>query len=148
VGAPFSHTCSDAAKEIVLQDLGLSFQLEYYARHRSILLLEIIRSVAQNRYRGTGVRLRVSPETASGSQDIHVDVTVKNAGDREGKEVVQLCLSKRFASITPPLERLKRFAKIDLAPGKNSAFPLTLSPAAFPSSAATISPSSNREVSS
>jgi beta-glucosidase len=63
--------------------------------------------------------LHVSPATASGSQTIQVDVTVKNTGAREGKEVVQLYLSERFASVTPPLKRLKRFAKVSLQPGES-----------------------------
>jgi beta-glucosidase len=54
--------------------------------------------------------------TAEG-QKIHVAVTVENIGDRAGKEVVQVYLDKRFASITPPLKRLKRFAKVSLQPG-------------------------------
>ena len=62
--------------------------------------------------------LQVSPATASGSQTIHVDVTVKNTGAREGKEVVQLYLNERIASVTPPLKRLKRFAKVSLQPGE------------------------------
>jgi beta-glucosidase len=63
--------------------------------------------------------LQVSPATASGSQTIHVDVTVKNTGAREGKEVVQLYLNERVASVTPPLKRLKRFAKVSLQPGES-----------------------------
>jgi beta-glucosidase len=61
--------------------------------------------------------LRVTPATASGSQTVRVDVTVKNSGARAGKEVVQLYLNERFASVTPPLRRLKRFAKVLLQPG-------------------------------
>jgi beta-glucosidase len=61
--------------------------------------------------------LHVAPSTASGTQTIHVDVTVNNTGEREGKEVVQLYLHERAASITPPLKRLKRFAKVSLKPG-------------------------------
>ncbi len=60
-----------------------------------------------------------APSTASGSQTIHVDVTVKNTGSRAGKEVVQLYLNERSASVTPPLKRLKRFAKVLLQPGEN-----------------------------
>lgn len=63
--------------------------------------------------------LQVSPATGSGSQTIQVGVTVKNTGAREGKEVVQLYLNERFASITPPLKRLKRFAKVSLQPGES-----------------------------
>jgi len=63
--------------------------------------------------------LRVVPDSASGSQSVRVDVTVKNSGDRAGKEVVQLFLNERFASVTPPLKRLKRFAKVLLQPGES-----------------------------
>src|SRR5712664_4857662 len=63
--------------------------------------------------------LRVAPSSASGAQAVQVEVTVKNTGDRAGKEVVQLYLSKRFASVTPPLKRLKRFAKLALQPGES-----------------------------
>jgi len=63
--------------------------------------------------------LHVTPSTASGSQTVSVDVTVKNTGSRAGKEVVQLYLNERVASVTPPLKRLKRFAKVVLQSGES-----------------------------
>src|SRR6267154_1877504 len=63
--------------------------------------------------------LHVAPSTASGSQTIRVDVAVKNTGSRAGKEVVQLYLNERVASVTPPLKRLKRFAKVSFQPGES-----------------------------
>src|SRR5438445_925963 len=63
--------------------------------------------------------LHVAPSMASGSQTIRVDVTVRNTGSRAGKEVVQLYLNERVASVTPPLKRLKRFAKVLLQPGES-----------------------------
>ncbi len=63
--------------------------------------------------------LHVTPATASGSQTVQVDVKVKNTGDCAGKEVVQLYLNERFASVTPPLQRLKRFAKLLLQSGES-----------------------------
>jgi beta-glucosidase len=63
--------------------------------------------------------LHVAPAAASGSPSVRVDVTVKNSGGRAGKEVVQLYLNERFASVTPPLKRLKRFAKVLLQPGES-----------------------------
>jgi beta-glucosidase len=63
--------------------------------------------------------LHVAPAMATGSQTVRVDVTVKNTGGRAGKEVVQLYLNERFASVTPPLKRLKRFAKVLLQPGES-----------------------------
>jgi beta-glucosidase len=62
--------------------------------------------------------LQVTPSTASSDQKIQVAITVKNTGDRAGKEVVQLYLSEQNASIAPPLKRLKRFAKVLLQPGE------------------------------
>lgn len=63
--------------------------------------------------------LRVAPASPHAGQAIDVSVTVKNTGDREGKEVVQLYVADRVASITPAVRRLKRFAKIDLKPGES-----------------------------
>jgi beta-glucosidase len=71
--------------------------------------------------------LQVTPRTASGSQQIQVAVTVKNTGDRAGKEVVQLYLNEQSATITPPLKRLKRFAKIELQPGESRRYTFELS---------------------
>jgi len=63
--------------------------------------------------------LHVALAGGSGNATVHAEVTVKNTGDRAGKEVVQLYLSKRFASVTPPLKRLKRFAKVSLQAGES-----------------------------
>jgi beta-glucosidase len=60
--------------------------------------------------------LQVTPSAGSGAQKIQVSVTVRNTGARAGKEVVQLYLNQQAASITPPLKRLRHFAKIQLQP--------------------------------
>jgi beta-glucosidase len=72
--------------------------------------------------------LHVAQTASSGNQAIQVEVTVKNAGNRAGKEIVQLYLSKRFASVTPPLKRLKRFAKVSLQPGESHRLSFELTP--------------------
>jgi hypothetical protein len=41
---------------------------------------------------------------------------VTNTGSRSGQDVVQLFLSDEVASVTPAVRKLKRFAKVDLAP--------------------------------
>jgi beta-glucosidase len=61
--------------------------------------------------------LEVSPTRASGKPMIQVAVTVKNTGNRDGKEVLELYLTRHYASLTPPLRRLKRFVKVELQPG-------------------------------
>ena len=70
--------------------------------------------------------LHLTPPAASGDQKIQVEVTVKNTGDRAGKEVIQLYLNEEDASITPPLKRLKRFAKFLLQPGESRRYTFEL----------------------
>jgi beta-glucosidase len=62
--------------------------------------------------------LRLGKQTISQSEELPVSVTVKNTGRRAGDEVVQLYLSDLVASIAPAGRRLKRFARISLAPGE------------------------------
>jgi beta-glucosidase len=51
---------------------------------------------------------------------VEVAVTVTNAGERKGKDVVQLYLRDLVASVTPSVKELVRFAKVDLAPGEST----------------------------
>ena len=55
--------------------------------------------------------------TADGKMTISVDV--KNTGDREGAEVVQLYIADPASSIDRPVKELKGFEKITLKPGES-----------------------------
>ena len=57
---------------------------------------------------------------------VDVRVTVTNTGRRAGKDVVQLYLSDEVATVTPSVQKLKRFAKVDLAPGEAQTLTFTL----------------------
>ena len=63
--------------------------------------------------------LTLNNTTVSAYVGITVSVEVKNTGSREGMEVVQLYVSDLFASITPPVKRLRSFKKINLKPGES-----------------------------
>jgi len=54
------------------------------------------------------------------SETVAVEVTVANTGSVAGKEVVQLYVRHCDAQETRPEQELRRFAKIDLAPGQSS----------------------------
>ncbi len=62
-----------------------------------------------------------------------ITIDLKNTGDREGKEVVQLYTSDLIASLTPDVRRLRRFEKVDLKPGetKTVTFKLSMKDLAF-----------------
>jgi beta-glucosidase len=52
---------------------------------------------------------------------IGVTVTVTNTGARAGTEVVQLYVRELYASIAPPVERLRAFERVTLKPGERRA---------------------------
>ena len=57
-------------------------------------------------------------EEMKASETIHASVTVKNTGDREGTETLQLYLHDKAASVVRPVKKLKGFQKITLQPGE------------------------------
>jgi beta-glucosidase len=63
--------------------------------------------------------LEVMPTVAPIDAATDIAVTLRNTGTRAGAEVVQLFVSDQFASVTPPVKRLKRFVKLTLGPGES-----------------------------
>lgn len=57
-------------------------------------------------------------KTMTADDTITFTVTVKNTGDREGQEVVQLYISDKKSSLPRPVKELKGFRKVKLAPGE------------------------------
>lgn len=65
-------------------------------------------------------------KTMSADGTLTVKVTVKNAGTREGQEVVQLYISDKQSSLPRPIKELKGFQKIKLAPGEEKEVTFTI----------------------
>jgi beta-glucosidase len=63
--------------------------------------------------------LKLDKQTIARGGEVNISVTVKNTGQRAGKEVVQVYVRDVVASVTPPGKRLKRFAKVYLEPGQS-----------------------------
>jgi beta-glucosidase len=70
--------------------------------------------------------LRLSKQTIMPNEELTVNVTVSNTGQRAGKEVVQLYVRDVVASLSPAVKRLKRFAKISLEPGQKKSLTFKL----------------------
>jgi len=70
--------------------------------------------------------LKMDKPEISNSDDLKVTVDVKNTGKVSGKVSVLLYLSDKVASITPEVKALKRFEKINLAPGESKIVTFTL----------------------
>lgn len=71
-----------------------------------------------------------SPTLQSDNVDIHGDVTlsvtVKNSGERSGSEVVQVYVRDNIASMVRPLQELKAFQRVALAPGESATLTFTI----------------------
>ncbi|HEY5462365.1 MAG TPA: glycoside hydrolase family 3 N-terminal domain-containing protein [Hanamia sp.] len=71
--------------------------------------------------------LEIDKKTLSADETATINVTVKNIGTKEGKEVVQLFVSQLVAyMISPDVKRLRGFEKIDLQPGESKTVTFTL----------------------
>jgi len=58
------------------------------------------------------------PASVKRGEPVQVSVTVRNVGDRAGKEVVQLYVRDEAASLARPDKELKGFQKVHLEPGE------------------------------
>ena len=72
--------------------------------------------------------LRVTPGRIAPAGRARVAVDVRNAGDRAGKEVVQLYVNDVYSSVTTPVRVLRGFEKIELEPGEKRQVSFTLGP--------------------
>lgn len=63
--------------------------------------------------------IALSSATIGSRDTLVVSTTVKNTGEREGVEVVQLYVKDEVGSVTRPVKELKGFARISLQPGES-----------------------------
>ncbi len=77
--------------------------------------------------------LSIDKKSFSPNETATIHVTIKNTGNREGKETAQLFVSELVASLTPDVKRLRGFEKVDLKSGesKTITFKLPLKNLAF-----------------
>ncbi|WP_123041138.1 beta-glucosidase [Cohnella candidum] len=64
-------------------------------------------------------------------QEVEITVDVRNAGNRAGKEIVQLYVRDVQSSVIRPLKELKGFAKVELQPGEKKSVSFTLDKRSF-----------------
>lgn len=72
--------------------------------------------------------LKLDTTVYNPDSEIRISVDVTNSGYRSGQEVVQLYISDKVASVTPPVKRLKGFQKIYLEPGQTRTVDFMLTP--------------------
>ena len=72
-------------------------------------------------------KLKISKDQMTKSESIIAEVEVKNTGEYDGKEVVQLYIQDLFGSVTRPVKELKGFQKIFLKAGEKKTVQFTIS---------------------
>ena len=108
----------DAKEMDVLYPFG--FGLSYTKYAYSNLRMQVLRTEAD------GENILAEGEYKANSKTIHMDdteklrvtVTIKNIGNYSGKEIVQLYVRQRDASVIRPPKELKGFEKVALEPGE------------------------------
>ena len=59
-------------------------------------------------------------DAAERTDRLTASITVRNAGNMDGKETVQWYISDPYSSITRPVKELKGFRKVSLKPGETA----------------------------
>ncbi len=71
--------------------------------------------------------LLLDKELLNRNEELNISITVKNTGNYEGKETVQLYIQDLYGSTVRPVKELKGFQKIDLRPGESQKVSFILS---------------------
>ncbi|MBW2961984.1 beta-glucosidase BglX [Mesonia aestuariivivens] len=71
--------------------------------------------------------MQLSSKEMNMNGSITVTTTIKNTGDYDGEEVVQLYIHDKVRSITPPQKQLIGFQKIEIKKGKSKTVTFTIS---------------------
>jgi hypothetical protein len=61
--------------------------------------------------------LAIGPERVATDGSVEIAFTLRNAGSRDGEEIVQLYLHDPVASVTRPVQQLRGFARVALGAG-------------------------------
>ena len=83
--------------------------------------------LSYTRFDYADLSVTVSGRPEDGDLAVEVTCRITNAGDRAGKEVVQLYVGDPEAAVARPVRELKAFAKVDLGPGESNVVMFRLS---------------------
>jgi beta-glucosidase len=62
--------------------------------------------------------MTISKDNINFSEDLEVNFSITNTGDKDGKEITQLYIQDIVGSITRPIKELKRFKHVFLKKGE------------------------------
>lgn len=72
--------------------------------------------------------LKINPEKVNSLEKVEISFVIKNTGNRDGEEVVQLYIHDQVASLERPVKELKGFKKVFLKAGESKKITFILYP--------------------
>lgn len=113
---------SDSGRVLYGEDHFVGYR--FYEKLRRLPLFHFGHGLSYTTFEMDNLRVSVREST----DQLIVSVDLRNAGDQEGEEVVQVYISQKSPSATRPRKELKGFAKLKLKPGekRNSRIELSL----------------------
>ncbi len=103
---------------------GIYIGYRYYEKKRVEPMYAFGFGLSYTRFEYTGLKL--SSESLKAPDTLEAKVKVRNAGDRAGKEIVQLYVRDRESTIDRPEKELRGFDKVSLEPGEEREVTFTL----------------------
>lgn len=113
----------------VLYKEGLYVGYRYFDRAEKKVLFPFGHGLSYTTFEYSNLTL--SDSIINEKEKLKVSCTIKNTGDLEGKEIVQLYVRDVVSSVYRPLKELKGFEKIGLQPGESKDVSFTLNKRSF-----------------
>ncbi|RPI29066.1 MAG: hypothetical protein EHM70_16060 [Chloroflexota bacterium] len=123
----FENCCVRNAREVIYGE-GIFVGYRYYEARKVEPLFPFGHGLSYTSFVYSALQ---APGVVKTGETVRVSVTVKNTGPVAGKEVVQLYVADRKASVPRPVKELKGFAKVALQPGESQVIELELDERAF-----------------
>ena len=125
---PCYLTYGKGREEAVYQE-GVFVGYRYYTSKKQEVMFPFGYGLSYTTF--TYSNLTVDKSEITDQESVKVHVTVKNTGDRAGKEVVQLYVASPNDSVIRPVRELRGFEKIELEPGEEKTVTFELGMRAF-----------------
>jgi len=109
---------------------GLFVGYRYYDEHPENVWFPFGHGLSYTTFKYSDIKLD-SYYSDNPDNTVKVSFKVKNTGNHDGKEVVQLYVGEKNAVVTRPVKELKKFNKIDLKAGEDKTVEFTLGKSDF-----------------
>ena len=104
---------------------GIFVGYRFYQMHKTQVLFPFGHGLSYTTFEYSGLKLDKS--SMKDNETLSVTLSVKNTGQRAGKEVVQLYVSDEECTVARPIRELKKFAKVLLLPNEKKEVKFELS---------------------